>query len=199
MARDPRETEIDQENFRIGVVLTTGEINRLLSEQVLSALRDAGVQEICICPGKRNSPLIAFLLDHPTLFQVYYFFEERCAAFFALGRIKNSGRPVAVMTTSGTAVGELLPATMEAHYSGASLVLLTADRPKNYRGTGAPQAAEQVGIFGVYVSTTYDLDVPFDHPFSLGSLKSSVHINVCFDEPLLCSESEKGRPNASSN
>jgi len=99
--------------------------------------------------------------------RVYSFVDERSAAFFALGRAKLTGRPAAVVTTSGTAVAELLPAAVEAHYSGTKLIFITADRPARYRGTGAPQAIEQEGIFGVY---------------SRGSV---VHINIEFDEPLI--------------
>src|SRR5207248_3106992 len=70
--------------------------------------------------------------------------------FFALGRAKLLGKPAAVVTTSGTAVAELLPAVVEAFYSGTPLIVITADRPARYRGTGAPQCIEQEGIFGPY-------------------------------------------------
>ena len=77
-------------------------------------------------------------------------FEERSAGFFALGRTMGSGEPCAVLTTSGTAAAELLPAVVEAHYQGRPLVAVTADRPARFRGTGAPQAIVQPGIFGGY-------------------------------------------------
>src|SRR5207302_8955141 len=109
--------------------------------------------------------------------RIYSFVDERSAAFFALGRAKLTGRPAAVVTTSGTAVAELLPAAIEAHYSGTPLVLITADRPARYRGTGSPQSIEQEEIFGVYAR---------------GSV---THINVEFDEPLIDEEIawERGR------
>ena len=106
---------------------------------------------------------------------LYSFVDERAAAFFALGRAKRDGLPVAVVTTSGTAVAELLPATVEAHYSGVPLVLLTADRPARFRGSGAPQAIEQEGIFGVYAERDAEAWTK-THP---------LHINIEFDEPLL--------------
>ena len=106
---------------------------------------------------------------------VYTFVDERAAAFFALGRIKRDDKPVAVVTTSGTAAAELLPATIEAFYSGAPLILITADRPARFRGTGAPQAIEQVGIFGVYAETDVDR----------WNRRLPLHINVEFDEPLI--------------
>jgi 2-succinyl-5-enolpyruvyl-6-hydroxy-3-cyclohexene-1-carboxylate synthase len=124
-----------------------------------------GAADFCICAGSRNAPLLAVL--GVSNVRTYSFVDERSAAFFALGRAKLTGRPVAVVTTSGTAVAELLPAAVEAHYSGTKLILITADRPARYRGTGAPQSIEQEAIFGVY---------------GQGAV---VHINIAFDEPLI--------------
>ena len=76
--------------------------------------------------------------------------DERSAGFLALGLTTGSRRPVAVVTTSGTAVGNLLPAVMEAHHTGRRLVVVSADRPDRLRGTGANQTTEQAGIFGVF-------------------------------------------------
>lgn len=156
-----------------------------LAYSVLEELAHIGVQEICVCPSSRNAPLVSALAANPNAFQVYHHYEERSASFFALGRIRKTGRPVAVSVTSGTAVGELLPAVMEAHYSGLPLVLLTADRPRSYRGTGAPQTAEQVGIFGVYVSETIDLEGEERLSLSHWNPSRPLQINLCFNEPLL--------------
>jgi 2-succinyl-5-enolpyruvyl-6-hydroxy-3-cyclohexene-1-carboxylate synthase len=159
-------------------------VNLELTRHVLEQLLQKGVREFCVCPGKRNAPFVAALSSAQSV-RVFFFYEERCAAFFALGRIKASGRPVAVITTSGTAVAELLPATMEAYYSGLPLFLITADRPRSYRGSGAPQAAEQLAIFGVYSNETLDLE-GLDRPtFEALRLDRPSHINVCFDEPML--------------
>ena len=76
--------------------------------------------------------------------------DERSAGFLALGLATGSRRPVAVVTTSGTAVGNLLPAVMEAHHTGRRLVVVSADRPDRLRGTGANQTTHQAGIFGVF-------------------------------------------------
>ncbi len=160
-------------------------INSNLCLQVLDQLKTWGVQVVCVCPGSRNAPLLVCLLEKVKDFQVFYFYEERSAAFFALGKIRNLRQPVAVMTTSGTAAGELLPATMEAYYSGAPLILVTADRPRAYRGSGAPQAAEQVGLFGSYVSCCIDLEGEEQSLFEGFSHTQPYHINVCFEEPLL--------------
>jgi 2-succinyl-5-enolpyruvyl-6-hydroxy-3-cyclohexene-1-carboxylate synthase len=159
-------------------------MNQALGLDVLQKLIEAGVTEFCVCPGARNSPFIDLLLKLPTVTRLH-FFEERSAAFFALGRIKSSDRPVAIVTTSGTAAGELLPATMEAYYSALPLVLLTADRPRRFRGTGAPQTAEQVGIFGIYTEKSIDLAAGENLSLSDWSGMKPLHLNVCFEEPLI--------------
>jgi 2-succinyl-5-enolpyruvyl-6-hydroxy-3-cyclohexene-1-carboxylate synthase len=128
-----------------------------------------GATDFCVCAGSRNAPLLAVL--GASDLRVYSFVDERSAAFFALGRAKTTGRPVVVVTTSGTAVAELLPAAVEAHYSATPLIFITADRPARYRGTGAPQAIEQEGIFGKYAGGN-----------------GAIHLNVEFDEPLIDEE-----------
>lgn len=143
-----------------------------LITHTLERLARLGVLEVCVAAGARNAPLVAALADSTGL-KLWNFFEERSAAFFALGRILVDRRPVAVVTTSGTAVAELLPATIEACYQGLTLILVTADRPERFRGSGAPQAIEQEGIFGVYA-----------RPFDSGDLTGPLHLNLCLDEPL---------------
>lgn len=159
--------------------------NMELARRVVEELVFAGVREFCLCAGARNSPLV-YLLEQSKDLMVYNFFEERSAAFFALGRIVATDRPVAVITTSGTAVAELLPAAIEATYSSVPLILISADRPKTYRGSGAPQTIEQVGMFSYYIEATFDLDEENSH-ISLKRLtyKKPIHINICFKEPLL--------------
>jgi 2-succinyl-5-enolpyruvyl-6-hydroxy-3-cyclohexene-1-carboxylate synthase len=144
--------------------------NLAVAREILERVRNAGVTDFCICGGSRNAPLIAVVTGN-----VYTFVDERSAAFFALGRVKRDARPVAVITTSGTAAAELLPAAVEAYYCGAPLVLITADRPARFRGTAAPQSIEQVGLFGIYAAT--DLD--------RWNRRMPLHINVEFDEPLI--------------
>jgi len=145
--------------------------NLAAARAIIERVRGAGVTDFCVCGGSRNAPLLAVLETA----NVFSFVDERAAAFFALGRAKRDGKPVAVITTSGTAAAELLPATIEAYYSGVPLLLITADRPARFRGTGAPQSIEQVGLFGVYAAT--DL--------SGWNQRVPLHINVEFDEPLI--------------
>jgi 2-succinyl-5-enolpyruvyl-6-hydroxy-3-cyclohexene-1-carboxylate synthase len=165
-------------------------MNLKLAKNILTHLAERGVHEIVLCSGARNSPFV-FLLEEAIGFNVYSFFEERSAAFFALGRIKNHGHPVAVLTTSGTAAAELFPAVIEGHYTGAPLIMVTADRPRKLRGTGAPQSIDQVNLFGGHTETFIDIAV--NEPLSLDSWSGHgpLHLNVCFDEPLIDGVVEK--------
>jgi 2-succinyl-5-enolpyruvyl-6-hydroxy-3-cyclohexene-1-carboxylate synthase len=153
-----------------------------LAVHVLQQIRESGVKTICVCPGARNAEWVEQLAKNDFGFEVFWFYEERSAAFFALGRIKLNGSPAAVVTTSGTAAGELLPATMEAYYSDLPLFLLTADRPRRFRGSGAPQAAEQANLFGIYTPIAYDLEGD-DLLATIDSNHKPVHINACFEDP----------------
>ncbi len=159
--------------------------NMQLSAEVIKELLSVGVREFCLCAGARNSPLIHYFDENKHL-KSYHFFEERSAAFFALGRMAQTRHPVAVITTSGTASAELLPAAIEATYSSLPLIMVTADRPKSFRGTGAPQTIDQVGLFSYYIEACFDLDSVNSHISLKGlSWKKPVHINMCFKEPLL--------------
>lgn len=157
-------------------------MNEEITYQVMQACLDCGVREFILCAGSRNSSFVEALRVEERIHS-YYWPEERSGAFFALGRSRLTNRPVAIVTTSGTAAGELLPATMEAHYSGVPLILITGDRPRRFRGSGAPQSAEQMHLFGQY--TKLFLDVAPDTPCDLQQWdrQGPVHINVCLEEP----------------
>lgn len=94
----------------------SGNANARVVAQLLAELDALGVAEYCVAAGARNAPLLAVILDRAEAHNltVRHFFEERCASFFALGRAMETRKPVAVITTSGTAVAELYPAVMEA-------------------------------------------------------------------------------------
>ncbi|MCB1209795.1 MAG: 2-succinyl-5-enolpyruvyl-6-hydroxy-3-cyclohexene-1-carboxylic-acid synthase [Verrucomicrobiales bacterium] len=164
--------------------------NAQIIAQLLRYLADSGVREVCVAAGARNAPLVAALAASQGV-KLWNFFEERCAAFFALGRIMTTQRPVAVVVTSGTAAAELLPAAIEARYQGLPLILVTADRPKSYRGTGAPQSIDQACLFGSQVLAAFDLDEgdagSWVAPQEI--LRGPVQVNVCLAEPLETSPS----------
>jgi 2-succinyl-5-enolpyruvyl-6-hydroxy-3-cyclohexene-1-carboxylate synthase len=130
---------------------------------------------------------------------VHVHLDERASAFFALGMAKASERPVAVVTTSGTAAANLFPPVVEASMSRVPLILLTADRPPELRGTGANQTIDQVELFGSYVSWFVDAPVPSEGP-DVGRAwlelagetyrracrrPGPVHVNLPYREPLV--------------
>lgn len=118
-----------------------------------------GVDRFCIAPGSRSTPLALAVARHPKA-KLTVHTDERGVAFFALGCANASGAPAAVITTSGTGAGNLLPAVMEAHHSSIPLLVLTADRPPELRDTGANQTTDQVKIFQNFLEWEMDLPCP---------------------------------------
>jgi len=149
-----------------------------------------GVREVVVCAGARNTPILVAAARHP-LVRCWRHFDERSAGFFALGRIKATKRPVAVVVTSGTAVAELLPSVIEGFYAGEPLVVIAGDRQAEWRGGGAPQSIEQAGIFGGYALCA-DLRGEANDGALLDDVclrweenrTSPVFFNLCFSEPL---------------
>lgn len=157
-------------------------MNQTLAYDTLAELTRVGVDEFVVCPGARNVPWIQVLVNDPSV-KVWWGFEERSSAFFAMGRSRNLQAPVAVVTTSGTAVGELLPACMEAYYTSIPLILLTADRPRRYRFAGTPQTCPQPGLFGHYAPISHDIQAGETLSLQDWDKRSPLHINVSFEEP----------------
>ncbi|MDY6055203.1 2-succinyl-5-enolpyruvyl-6-hydroxy-3-cyclohexene-1-carboxylic-acid synthase [Micrococcus sp.] len=131
-----------------------------LARTVADALCEGGMREAVVCPGSRSAPLVyAFAaLERAGRLRLHVRVDERAAGFLAHGLALATGRPVAVLTTSGTAVGNLLPAMMEAHHAGTRLVALTADRPAELHGTGANQTTAQEGLFHLHARCGIALD-----------------------------------------
>ena len=111
--------------------------NRSAARDVIERVRAFGTIDFCICGGSRNAPLIDVLGGLESV-RITTFVDERSAAFFALGRIKRDRLPVAVVTTSGTAAAELLPAAIEACYAGAPVPRNRAGRSAVISTSGAP-------------------------------------------------------------
>lgn len=162
------------------------------------ALVDSGVEHVCVSPGSRSTPLCV-TADQTEGLRTWVGLDERATSFFALGLAKASGRPVALVCTSGTAAANYLPAVVEAHYSGVPLLLLTADRPPELRDWGAGQTIEQVGLYGAYCRWAVDVPLPEAGPgglryatqlaaratnASLAPRPGPVHLNWPLREPL---------------
>ena len=168
-------------------------------------LARCGLREVVVAPGSRSAPLaMAFwALERAGRVRLHVRIDERSAAFTALGLAKASRRPVAVLCTSGTAAANFHPAVMEADESAVPLLVLTADRPPELRGTGAAQTVDQVKLYGSAVRWYAEAGVPERRPGmtgywrslacrawanaagALGALPGPVHLNLPFREPLI--------------
>ncbi|HMA33453.1 MAG TPA: 2-succinyl-5-enolpyruvyl-6-hydroxy-3-cyclohexene-1-carboxylic-acid synthase [Chloroflexia bacterium] len=172
-------------------------------------LARAGIQHVCICPGSRSTPLALLIARHPGL-RVWMHVDERSAAFFALGMAKARREPVALVCTSGTAAANFFPAVIEAHLAHVPLLVLTADRPAELRDNGAPQAIDQVRLYGPYAKWFADLALPEATPAMLRYVRTMaaravattrttpagpVHLNLPFREPLVPLADETNFPN----
>ncbi|HYP73783.1 MAG TPA: 2-succinyl-5-enolpyruvyl-6-hydroxy-3-cyclohexene-1-carboxylic-acid synthase, partial [Microbacterium sp.] len=129
---------------------------------LLGRLVELGVRHVVVSPGSRSQALalVAAELEARGAASLHVRIDERVAGFTALGIGRESGRPAAVICTSGTAVANLLPAALEAHHAGVPLLLLTADRPPELRGVGANQTTRQPGMFAPSMRLEEDLPVP---------------------------------------
>jgi 2-succinyl-5-enolpyruvyl-6-hydroxy-3-cyclohexene-1-carboxylate synthase len=158
-----------------------------------------GVTDAVISPGSRSTPLALALAANEWL-RIHVVLDERSAGFFAVGLGQASGRPAVVLTTSGTAAAELLPAVVEAHQARVPMLVCTADRPPDLHHISAPQTILQHGIYGEAVRWSFDPGVVEGLPeASWRSLASRavaeatanvagpgpVHLNLAFRDPLV--------------
>lgn len=161
--------------------MTTGRAVAV-ARQLLIELLSRGVGEVVLAPGSRSGPLAlaAHAADTQGLVRLHVRVDEREAGYLALGLAKASGRPVPVITTSGTAVANLHPAMLEALHAQVPVIAVTADRPARLRGTGANQTTDQRRIFpGVpFADQIAGLDAAFDG-------RAPCQLNVELDEPLV--------------
>ena len=130
--------------------------NTDITNLIVKVLSKLNINEVCLCPGARNSPIIsAFSKTDANLYSIL---DERSAGFYALGIAKIKREPVVVCCTSGTALGNLFPAIIEARMSEIPLIVITADRPKRMIGKGENQTIYQNNIYGKYVRSYIDID-----------------------------------------
>ena len=162
-------------------------------------LRHSGVRHAVIAPGSRSTPLTLALARDPEV-RTWLHLDERAAGFFALGLARQLGEPVAVVTTSGTAAANLLPAIVEASLSRVPLIALTADRPPELRDVGANQTIDQIGLFGSHPRWSVELPIADGSPALEAQARAvaaraaatareapagPVHVNVPLREPLI--------------
>ncbi|HET8678908.1 MAG TPA: 2-succinyl-5-enolpyruvyl-6-hydroxy-3-cyclohexene-1-carboxylic-acid synthase [bacterium] len=175
---------------------------------LIDELARSGIAHLCLCPGSRSTPLALCAARHPGI-RAWTLIDERSAAFFALGLAKASRAPVAVLSTSGTAAANFLPAVVEACYGRVPLIALTADRPHELRDSGANQTIDQLRLFGPHAKWFADLALPEATDAALRYVRSlaaqavaaaralpagPVHLNVPLREPLMPALGWDARP-----
>jgi len=145
-------------------VTTTPSAASAWASQFLSAAISRGLRHLVVSPGSRSQAValaaMAYNDAEDVPFRVHVSIDERSAGFFALGVASETGVPVALLCTSGSAVGHYLPAVMEAHHSGVGLVVITADRPEELQGVGANQTTTQAGLYSTFTRVVFDVDAP---------------------------------------
>ena len=176
-----------------------------LATVIVDALVDLGVRQVVLCPGSRSAPLAYALASAAEAGRVrlHVRVDERAAGFLALGLAKGApGSPAAVITTSGTAVANLYPAVLEASHAGLPMLVISADRPHELRGTGASQTTDQVRMFGTAVRWFAEIPAPHRQSGQVvgwrnvlaravaaargnpGDHPGPVQLNIAFDDPL---------------
>ena len=178
---------------------TNGELNLLWSTLLIEELSRLPLSVIAIAPGSRSSALTVAVAQNQKV-KSFVHFDERALGFYALGAAKSSSKPAVIITTSGTAVANLLPAITEASLDNIPLIVLSADRPAELYDSSANQTIDQVKIFGSAVRWFYDLPCPnqdLDPAMVLTTIdqayvmaiqpgsKGPVQLNCRFAEPLL--------------
>jgi 2-succinyl-5-enolpyruvyl-6-hydroxy-3-cyclohexene-1-carboxylate synthase len=166
-------------------------------------LARCGMRLACTSPGSRNTPIVLSLVRESRL-RCYSHIDERCSGFFAVGAARESGLPVAVTCTSGTAAAELAPAVIEAHWGRVPLIVLTADRPAELRDVGAGQAIDQLKLYGDAAKWFCEVELaPVVDAASMRAIRrlacraywtalegrpGPVHLNLPLREPLILQE-----------
>lgn len=173
-----------------------------LAAVLVDELLRCGMTDAVLAPGSRSAPLALALqaAEEADRVRLHVRIDERSASFLGLGLAKRSGRPVALVCTSGTAAANFHPAVIEAHESGVPLIVITADRPPELRDTGANQTVDQVKLYGTAARWSTEVGVPENRPGMVAYWRSlvsrawgvaqapspgPVHLNAAFREPLI--------------
>lgn len=157
-----------------------------------------GVTEVVISPGSRNAPLIIAISRRKEI-RCHVVIDERSAAFIALGMSLQSGKPVAIICTSGTALLNYAPAVAEAFYRHVPLIVVSADRPEEWIDQDDSQTIWQQDALSPYVKRNWDISARADFPNgpwwtdrmindalleAVNGRPGPVHLNVRLDAPL---------------
>ncbi len=155
-----------------------------------------GVEKAVICPGSRCAPLLIGFGNHPKI-ETISMTDERSAGYVGLGLAQQSGKPVAIVSTSGTAAQNFIPAVTEAYYQQVPLIVLTADRPPEWIDQWDGQTIHQDHMFephikGSFIYTADSLDVS-SQAFSLAieDSKGPIHFNIPISEPFYPNHSDE--------
>ena len=115
-----------------------------------------GISNVVLSPGSRCAPLVIAFSRQPNI-KCHTVIDERCAAFYALGMAQQSGKAVALVCTSGSALLNYAPALAEAYYQNIPLVVFSADRPKEWIDQGDGQTIRQFDVFRNFVKKSFEL------------------------------------------
>jgi 2-succinyl-5-enolpyruvyl-6-hydroxy-3-cyclohexene-1-carboxylate synthase len=174
-------------------------VNQLWAYILTETLKRLGLNCVVICPGSRSTPLVVAFVQQIPGIEAISILDERSAAFFALGRAKATGVPVALVCTSGTAGANFYPAIIEAQESRVPLLVLTSDRPQELRNCHSGQTIDQVKLYSNYPNWQAELAIPSPDLKMLGYLRQTVihawercqiptqgpvHLNIPFRDPL---------------
>lgn len=172
-----------------------------MARSIIDELTRHGVGAVIISPGGRSAALSIAAQEHPDA-EVRVVIDERSAGFHALGWAKATGSPAVVVSTSGTAPANYMPAVVEADMSLTPLIVLSADRPAELHGVGANQTIDQKDLYGKHARAFTHIAAP-DSGIDLngswrdatsravavsmgeGGTPGPVHLNIAFREPTM--------------
>lgn len=139
--------------------LIKNNVNTLWAGTIAEVLARMGVRTAVISPGFRAMPLIVGFSENPCITAIPVL-DERSASFFALGLARQTGKPTALICTSGTATAHFYAAVIEASLSNVPLLVITADRPLELQASHTRQTIDQLKLYGDYPRWFYQLPVP---------------------------------------
>lgn len=174
-------------------------LNALWAQVAFDEWARCGLSLAVVCPGSRSAPLAYAISNNPSIESIIAH-DERAAGFVALGAARATGRAAVVVTTSGTAAANLLPAVIEASKTGTPMLVVTADRPPELHDCGANQSISQRGLFGAFARWSFEIpcaqtaidgrwilstaDEVWQRAHTSSQCAGPVHVNWAFREPL---------------